>query len=72
MANNNQPLLMTYQELRKTLIPYCKGKRPLLDMIRDIWNSSTPQPQRVNNQVVKMILPTHFKQFTELCIKENG
>lgn len=70
--SKEQPLLMTYQELRKTLVPYCKGKKPLLDMIRDIWNSAIPQPHLVKGQQVKMIKPGHFKQFAELCLKENG
>lgn len=70
--NNNQPLLMTYQELRKTLIPYCKGKKALLDDVKDIWNSATPQPQRIKGQIVKMILPKQFQEFARLCIKENG
>ena len=63
---------MTYQELRNTLVPFCKGKKPLLDMIKDIWNSATPQPQRVKGQLVKMILPKQFQEFTTLCLKENG
>ena len=69
---NNQPLLMTYLELRKTLIPFCKGKRNLIDGINDIWKSAIPQPNLINGKSVKMILPSQFKEFTQLCLKENG
>lgn len=67
-----KPLLMTYKLLRKTLIPYCKGKKPLLDMINDIWNVGVPQPTGYNGQIVKMIYPQHLEGFARLCLKENG
>lgn len=67
-----KPLLMTYQELRKTLVPFCKGKKPLLDMINDIWKISTPTPDIRNNGMVKIIFPRYFEQFVRLCMKENG
>lgn len=67
-----QPLVMTYNELRKTLVPFCKGKKPLLDMINDIWNSATPQPQLIQGRIVKMIFPGHFEKFINLLIQENG
>ena len=71
--NNNQPLLMTYLELRKTLIPFCKGKKALIDGINDIWKSAIPQPNTTyHGKIVKMILPSQFKEFTQLCLKENG
>ena len=67
-----KPLLLTYQQLRTVLTPYCKGKKPLLDMIRDIWNSSVPTPNVYKNQLVKMIYPQHFEQFVRLCVQENS
>lgn len=63
---------MTYQELKKTLVPFCKGKKPLLDMINDIWNISTPTPNFKDNQLVKIVFPKYFEQFVRLCLKENG
>jgi hypothetical protein len=63
---------MTYQELQNTLVPFCKGKKTLLDMIKDIWKGATPQPNLVNRQTVKMILPKQLRTFTALCLKENG
>ena len=71
-SQNKQPLLMTYQELKKTLVPFCKGKRPLIDMINDIWNISTPTPNFKDNQLVKIVFPKYFEQFVRLCLKENG
>lgn len=63
---------MTYNELRKTLIPFCKGKKPLLDLVKDMWKEATPQPGLIKGQFVKMILPKQFQEFTALCLKENG
>lgn len=63
---------MTYTEWYRTLIPFCHGKKHLIDGIKDIWKSAIPQPQKIKNQVVKMILPKHFEEFTKLCAKENG
>ena len=51
---NKKPLLMTYGELKKALVPFCKDKRPLVDMIIDLWKSSTPTPNLRNNQQVRM------------------
>lgn len=69
---NKQPLLMTYQEWYKTVVPYCANKKPLLDGIKDIWNTAIPQPQKVKGHTVKMILPKHIEDFVRLCAKENG
>lgn len=63
---------MTYQELHKALSQFCKGKKPLLDMIKDLWNVSTPTPQMRNNHQVKIIHPKLLEQFTRLVAKENG
>lgn len=69
---NKKPLLMTYGELKKALVPFCKDKRPLVDMIIDLWKSSTPTPNLRNNQQVRIIHPKLFEQFTRLVAKENG
>ena len=69
---NKQPLLLTYQELYKALSQFCKGKKPLLDMIKDLWKASTPTPNLKNNQQVKIIHPKLFEQFTKMVAKENG
>jgi len=63
---------MTYAEWRKTLLPYCKGKKTLLDGINDLWKVAIPQPQTLKGQQVKMILPKHFQEFVSMCLKENG
>ena len=70
--NNKQPLIMSRQELFKTLLPFTEGKKVLIDMIQDIWNSSVPQPSKVNGQFVRMIFPKHWEDFTKLVAKENG
>lgn len=69
---DKKPLLMTYSELRKALEPFCKGKKPLLDMIKDLWNASTPTPNYKKLEVIKIIHPKLFEQFTRLVAKENG
>lgn len=69
---NKKPLLMTYGELKKALVPFCKDKRPLVDMITDLWKASTPTPNLRNNQQVRIIHPKLFEQFTRLVAKENG
>ena len=71
-SHNKKPLLMTYQDLRKSLVPFCKGKKPLLEMINDLWKASTPTPNLRNNQQVRIIHPKLFEQFTKLVAKENG
>ncbi len=71
-STNKQPLQMTYSELQKALVPFCKGKKPLLDMIKDLWNASTPTPNLKKNQQVKIIHPKLFEQFTKMVAKENG
>lgn len=71
-SSGKKPLLMTYAELRKTLVPFCKGKKPLLDMINDIWKISTPTPNFRNGSVIKIVFPKYFEQFVHLCMKENG
>lgn len=63
---------MTYPELYKALSKFCKGKKSLLDMIRDLWKASTPTPNLRNNQQVRIIHPKLFEQFTRLVAKENG
>lgn len=63
---------MTYGELKKALVPFCKDKRPLIDMIIDLWKASTPTPNLRNNQQVRIIHPKLFEQFTRLVAKENG
>lgn len=69
---NKKPLLMTYGELKKALLPFCKDKRPLVDMIIDLWKASTPTPNLKKNQQVRIIHPKLFEQFTRLVAKENG
>lgn len=69
---NKKPLLMTYSELYKALSQFCKGKKPLLDMIKDLWNASTPTPNLRKNQQVRIIHPKLFEQFTKMVAKENG
>jgi len=69
---NKQPLQMTYSELQKALVPYCKGKKPLLDMITDLWKASTPTPNYKKLELIKIIHPKLFEQFTRLVAKENG
>lgn len=69
---NKKPLLMTYPELYKALSQFCKGKKPLLDMIKDLWLASTPTPDMRNKHQVKIIHPKLFEQFTRLVAKENG
>lgn len=71
-SQNKQPLLVTLPLLKKSFAPFCKGKKPLLDMIVDIWNAGIPQPQTHNGQLVKMIYPQHLEQFTRQVAKENG
>lgn len=73
-AYTSKPLMLTYVQLRKVLVPFCKGKKPLLDMINDIWNSSIPQPNAdlKTGQQLKMVFPQHFVGFARLCLKENG
>lgn len=71
-STNKKPLLMTYPELYKALNQFCKGKKPLLDMIVDLWKASTPTPNFRNHQQVKIIHPKLFEQFTRLVAKENG
>lgn len=63
---------MTLPQLKKTLEPYCKGKKVLLDMVQDIWNSAIPTPNSYNGQWLKIIYPEHFEKFIELSNKENG
>ena len=72
LQDNGKPLIMSYDELCKTLLPYCYGKKPLIDMINDIWKASIPQPSLLNGKHVRMIFSSHFKQFAELALKENG
>jgi len=69
---NKQPLQMTYSELQKALVPFCKNKLPLVAMIHDLWKASTPTPSLRNNQQVRIIHPKLFEQFTRLVAKENG
>jgi hypothetical protein len=71
-SNNRKPLIVTYPLLRKIFVPYCKGKKPLLDAINDIWNTAVPQPQMYKGQVLKMIFPQHIDEFVKLLVKENG
>ena len=70
--NNGRPLLMSYDELCKTLLPYCAGKKPLIDMINDIWKSAVPQPNLINGKHVRMIFNNQFRDFAQLVLKENG
>jgi len=69
---DKRPILMTYPLLRKTLVPYCKGKTHLLHGILDLWQVGVPQPQTHNGQIVKMLYPNMFVEFARLCMKENG
>lgn len=69
---NKKPLLLTYTELNKALSHFCKGKKPLLDMIKDLWNVSTPTPNFRNHQQIRIIHPKLFEQFTKMVAKENG
>lgn len=71
-ANPSSPLLMTYGELVKTLVPYCQGKKPLIDMIGDIWKAAIPQPNLINGKQVRMINEKQFREFAALVLKENG
>lgn len=71
-ANPSSPLLMTYGELVKTLAPYCQGKKPLIDMIGDIWKAAIPQPNLINGKQVRMINEKQFREFAALVLKENG
>lgn len=63
-----QPLLMSYQALKKALLPFCCGKKVLEKEIDDIWASATPIP----NSKERIVFPAHFMQFTKSCMKENG
>ena len=71
-ANPSSPLLMTYGELVKTLAPYCQGKKPLIDMISDMWKAAIPQPNLINGKQVRMINEKQFREFAALVLKENG
>lgn len=64
-----QPLLMNFNQLEKTLIPYCFGNRRLIQSIKDIWASAIPIP---NSASVRMIMPKHFYDFIEVAVKENA
>ena len=66
------PLMMTYRMLRKSLVPFCHGKKALLDCIDDIWKDATPVPQKLNGSVVKIIFPKHFFSFVAAVKKEVG
>ena len=41
-------------------------------MIKDLWNASTPTPNYKKLEVIKIIHPKLFEQFTRLVAKENG
>lgn len=57
---------------RRTLLPYCRGKKHLLDGINDLWKGCVPTPNYHRHGVVKIVLPTTILQFVELAQTENG
>ena len=73
--NNSQsqqkvnPIVMNYSQLEKTLLPYCYGKRILIQAIKDIWASATPMP---NSSSIRIIMPKHFYDFINIAVQENG
>jgi len=69
--SGKKPLVLTLAMLRKILLPFTKGKKPLIDNIMDIWNSAIPTPNVHNGQIVKIIYPEHFLAFVQLAEKEN-
>lgn len=72
LMNRKKPLVMTKQQLEFVLNPYCLGKQVLLDYVQDLWNSSTPLPNSMNGQIVKLIHPRLFLSFAKLVEQENG
>lgn len=69
MQKRIDPLLMNYAQLEKTLLPYCYGKKMLIQAIKDIWASAIPIP---HSATVRMIMPKHFIQFIDVAVKENA
>ena len=63
-----KPLLMSFAQLEKTLLPYCYGKKVTIQGIKDIWASATPIP----NSNRRIILPKHFMDFIQIAVKENA
>jgi len=60
---------MNFPQLEKTLLPYCYGKRVLIQAIKDIWASATPMP---NSSSIRIIMPKHFYDFVNIAVKENA
>lgn len=64
-----QPLMMTFQQLSAVLTPYTKGKKRLVDNIKEIWKISTPAPQLYQDQIIKIIEPKYLEEFARLCLE---
>jgi hypothetical protein len=56
-----QPKLVTFEELRVKLLPYCLGWAWAEDAIRDLWLKGAPVPTAPHTPETRVLLPGQFR-----------
>lgn len=72
-STNLQPKIVTFDQLRATLLPIVTGYKWAEDTLRDLWLLGAPIPNPLDGQPEKRILlPTQFRTWFDDVQKKMG
>jgi hypothetical protein len=69
MTQRYQPLIMTYKQLEKALLPYCYAYKWGRDTIHDLWKMGAPMP---DGGGARLILPAQLRIWLSDVLTAQG